>query len=82
MVENVPGELIGERVSVVEGPFIAETDNVVEEVQAVEGFELPPGQQPQGLLPQPPQQAVAQPAPVFQQGYSGNGGYGSGSYGN
>lgn len=67
-----------ENVNVIEGPFIAETDNVVEEVQALEGFELPAGQQPQGLIP--PQQPVAQQppiGPVYQQG----GGYGSGGYG-
>lgn len=70
-----------ENVNVIEGPFVAETDNVVEEVQALEGFELPAGQQPQGLIP--PQQPVAQPpiGPVYQSGGGYAGGYGSGGYG-
>ncbi|KAI6244095.1 Intein splicing protein [Aphelenchoides fujianensis] len=38
-----------ERVEVVQGPFVAENDAIVEEVEAVEGLELPPGQVPQGI---------------------------------
>ncbi|KAI6173326.1 Intein splicing protein [Aphelenchoides besseyi] len=66
---------------VVQGPFVAEPDAIVEEVQAVEGLELPPGQVPQGLI-----EPVAQPAapayggaPAYGNGYGT--GYGSGGGG-
>lgn len=70
--------------NIVEGPFVAESD-VVEEVNAVEGFELPAGQQPQGLQP-PPQQPVLQPQqpffqPNYQQGAPIYNGYGASGYG-
>ncbi|KAI6232567.1 Intein splicing protein [Aphelenchoides besseyi] len=69
-----------ERVEVVQGPFVAEPDAIVEEIEAVEGLELPPGQVPQGLI-----EPVAQPAapayggaPAYGTGY-GSGGGGGGS---
>lgn len=46
-----------ERVEVIRGPFVAEQDAIVEEVEAIPGFELPPGQVPQGLI-----EPAAQPA--------------------
>ncbi|KAI6205544.1 Intein splicing protein [Aphelenchoides besseyi] len=67
-------------VPVVQGPFVAEPDAIVEEIEAVEGLELPPGQVPQGLI-----EPVAQPAapayggaPAYGTGY-GSGGGGGGS---
>lgn len=38
------------RVENIQGPFVPEQGAVVEEVHAVEGFELPAGQVPQGLM--------------------------------
>lgn len=48
--ERVVLQPAGERVETIEGPFVAEPNAVVQEVQALEGFELPPGQVPEGLV--------------------------------
>jgi hypothetical protein len=75
-----------ETVEVIRGPFVAEQDAIVEEVQAIPGYELPEGQVPQGLIES--SAAQAQPAynyPAYNQPYSYQGysypgySYGTGS---
>ncbi|KAH7719054.1 CRE-WRT-4.1 protein [Aphelenchoides avenae] len=79
--ERVVLQPAGERVEEIQGPFVAENDAVVEEVSALEGFELPAGQVPQGIVnPAPVGQAPAvgyYPAAGYPVGGGGGGGGGS-----
>ncbi|KAI6191531.1 hypothetical protein M3Y97_00238400 [Aphelenchoides bicaudatus] len=65
-----------ERVEIIRGPFIAEQDAIVEEVNAIPGFELPEGQVPQGLIEQPVQ--PVQSAPSYGYASAPSYGYGGG----